>query len=171
MSYMVSFCRHVASFFLTQMSREYLDYVIEKYQIDFVVHGDDPCIVNGKDVYEAAKRAGKYQSIPRTEGVSTTDIVGRMLLMTKEHHYHHEQNNSSDGNSNEHNSSLPPPHSKFLTTSRMLKLFSAGVKAPAKNARIIYIDGAWDLFHPGHAAILKAAREVRETVRDGMLPI
>jgi ethanolamine-phosphate cytidylyltransferase len=69
--------------------------------------GDDPCIVDGKDVYEAAQKAGKYLTIPRTEGVlkstggiqiiliiiyithvgiSTTDIVGRMLLMTRAHH-------------------------------------------------------------------------------------
>lgn len=68
------------------MSSEYLDYVIEKYRIDFVVHGDDPCIVDGKDVYESAKAKGKYRSIPRTEGVSTTDIVGRMLLQSKSHH-------------------------------------------------------------------------------------
>jgi len=41
------------------MNAEYLDYVIRKYNIDFVVHGDDPCIVDGKDVYEAAKAAGR----------------------------------------------------------------------------------------------------------------
>jgi ethanolamine-phosphate cytidylyltransferase len=29
---------------------------------------------------------GKYLTIPRTEGISTTDIVGRMLLMTRDHH-------------------------------------------------------------------------------------
>ena len=51
-----------------------------------MVHGDDPCIVDGKDVYESAQKSGKYLTIPRTEGISTTDIVGRMLLMTKSHH-------------------------------------------------------------------------------------
>mmetsp|Transcript_3095 Transcript_3095/g.7268 ORF Transcript_3095/g.7268 Transcript_3095/m.7268 type:complete len:466 (+) Transcript_3095:92-1489(+) len=124
------------------MNKEYLDYVIEKYSIDYVVHGDDPCFVDGKDVYAAAKAAGKFRTIPRTEGVSTTDIVGRMLLLTKEHHLH-----GSLGS-----------QSKFLTTSRMLKLFSADVQPPTKDIRVIYIDGAWDLFHPGHVAILKAAK-------------
>lgn len=42
------------------MSEEYLDYVIKEHNVDFVVHGDDPCIVNGKDVYETAKQAGIY---------------------------------------------------------------------------------------------------------------
>lgn len=50
------------------MSEEYLDWVIKTYKIDYVIHGDDPCIVDGKDVYESAKKAGKFQSIPRTEG-------------------------------------------------------------------------------------------------------
>lgn len=128
------------------MNREYLEYIIEKYRIDYVIHGDDPCIVDGKDVYATAKEAGKYRSIPRTEGVSTTDIVGRMLLMTKEHHF---QNDVPLGQ-----------QSKFLTTSRMLQLFSSDFRAPEPGARIVYIDGAWDLFHPGHVRLLKAAREV-----------
>jgi len=131
------------------MNREYLEYVIDKYKIDYVIHGDDPCIVDGKDVYATAKEAGKYRSIPRTEGVSTTDIVGRMLLMTKEHHF---QNDVSLGQ-----------QSKFLTTSRMLTLFSDDIQAPAPGSRVVYIDGAWDLFHPGHVCILKAAREVSST--------
>lgn len=28
-------------------------------RIDFIVHGDDPCIVDGKDVYETAQKLGK----------------------------------------------------------------------------------------------------------------
>ena len=68
------------------MNDEYLAWVIQRYRIDFVVHGDDPCIVDGRDVYESAQRAGKYRTIPRTEGVSTTEIVGRMLLLNREHH-------------------------------------------------------------------------------------
>lgn len=82
------------------MNDEYLKWVINEYRIDYVVHGDDPCIVDGKDVYESAQKmgkelifsdltpplSGKYLTIPRTEGISTTDIVGRMLLMTRSHH-------------------------------------------------------------------------------------
>ena len=50
-------------------------------------HGDDPCIVNGKDAYKTAKELGKYQTIPQTEGVLITDIIGRILLISKDYHY------------------------------------------------------------------------------------
>jgi cytidyltransferase-like protein len=142
------------------MSAEYLQWVIQTYQIDYVVHGDDPCIVNGRDVYESAKESGKFRTIPRTQGVSTTDIVGRMLLLTKEHHYHNQDETSSRGDSSRQNISLGH-QSKFLTTSQMLQLFSANVKAAGRDMRVIYIDGAWDMFHPGHVQTLQCARAVR----------
>jgi ethanolamine-phosphate cytidylyltransferase len=64
------------------MNDEYLKEIIVKYRIDYIVHGDDPCIVDGKDVYEAAQRLGKYLTIPRTEEISTTAMVGRILIYT-----------------------------------------------------------------------------------------
>jgi len=92
-------------------------------------------------------------------GVSTTDIVGRMLLMNKDHHCDTASDvltgKDRDGNS------LLCEQSKFLTTSRMLRLFSAGMKSPKKGERVIYIDGAWDMFHCGHVAFLEEAKKVR----------
>jgi ethanolamine-phosphate cytidylyltransferase len=137
------------------MNADYLNYVIDKYKIDYVVHGEDPCIVNGVDVYAAAKEAGKYKTIPRTEGVSTTDIVGRMLLLTKEHHL---PSGADSAKSTLTTGMIADSH--FLTTSRMLQLFSASMRAPAAGMKIVYIDGVWDLFHAGHIVTLKAARAV-----------
>jgi ethanolamine-phosphate cytidylyltransferase len=140
------------------MSEEYLSWVIEEYNVDYVIHGDDPCIVNGKDVYETAKKTGKFKSIPRTEGISTTDIVGRMVLMSKDHHCD-TMATDAPGKDREGNPLLCE-QSKFLTTSRLLRLFSAGMKSPKPGAKIIYIDGAWDMFHCGHVAMLEAAKKV-----------
>ena len=86
------------------------------------------------------------------KGVSTTDIVGRMLMMTKEHHMNSMNDDvgktfnedDSDG-SNKNDYVILGSQSKFLTTSRMLRLFSAGHTAPTKDMKVIYMDGAWDM--------------------------
>jgi len=140
------------------MNPAYLDYIIKTFNIDYVVHGDDACIVDGKDVYASAKAAGKYQSIPRTEGVSTTDIVGRMLTMTTDHHLQTDEATEDDISVMTHEDRPLCEQSKFLTTSRMVRLFSQGMKAPEKKMRVIYMDGGWDMFHAGHVAILKKAK-------------
>lgn len=51
---------------------------------DFVAHGDDLAIRKdtGTDAYEDVRNAGMLKIIKRTEGVSTTEMVGKMLLMT-----------------------------------------------------------------------------------------
>ena len=145
------------------MSAEYLDWVIKEYKVDYVVHGSDPCYtLDGQDVYASAKAAGKFRTIPRTEGVSTSDILGRILVMTREHHIYNRKQQEEEEESNQ--LGAVGNRSQFLTTSLLLKSFSAGVKAPTKDMKIIYIDGTWDLFHPGHVAILKSAREVSEFV-------
>lgn len=212
------------------MSPEYVNFIIEKYEIDFVVHGDDPCLTpDGKDVYAYAKEIGKYRSIPRTEGVSTTDIVGRMLLNTRSHHNKEDSyedlllndqeggglispdkklgrvraesanqkdmlraagsssgsspntragdcNNGADSDEEDGASVMSIAQSKellaenalhdalykrksnFLTTSHILRLFSAGVLPPKPSDRVIYIAGDWDMFHAGHIETLKQAR-------------
>lgn len=169
------------------MTSEYLEYIFNTYQVDYVVHGDDPCIVNGKDVYASAKKRGRYRSIPRTEGVSTTDIVGRMLLMTKEHHMrrrrgdsvgsvvsisgmidgvededrHRGDDDDSDNEilneDSEYGGAPLGNQSKFLTTTNLLRLFSAGVTPPEEGMKVVYVDGAFDMFHCGHVEFLKEA--------------
>ncbi|XP_059937815.1 ethanolamine-phosphate cytidylyltransferase isoform X5 [Mesoplodon densirostris] len=60
---------------------------LDKYSCDFCVHGNDITLtVDGRDTYEEVKQAGRYRECKRTQGVSTTDLVGRMLLVTKAHH-------------------------------------------------------------------------------------
>jgi ethanolamine-phosphate cytidylyltransferase len=151
------------------MNAEYLDWLIKEYDIDFVVHGDDPCLdEHGNDVYAAAKARGKYREIKRTEGVSTTDIVGRMLSLTKHHHTHEDETVRPPESISSHYSELAESEdgfahsftrvSSFLPTSSRIMQFSSG-RTPKKNDRIGYVSGVWDMCGPGHVQFLKEARK------------
>uniref|UniRef100_A0A667ZNK5 ethanolamine-phosphate cytidylyltransferase n=1 Tax=Myripristis murdjan TaxID=586833 RepID=A0A667ZNK5_9TELE len=155
---------------------------LDKYNCDFCVHGDDITLtVDGKDTYEEVKREGRYRECKRTQGVSTTDLVGRMLLMTKAHHsnmvslsvYYQQHTDNFGGHClfcfcpNDWWDSLyfvlfqgPKGHSpwtgvsQFLQTSQKIIQFASG-KEPQPGDSIIYVAGAFDLFHIGHVDFLE----------------
>ncbi|KAF7587508.1 Ethanolamine-phosphate cytidylyltransferase [Aspergillus hancockii] len=59
---------------------------VSHYGCKYVVHGDDiTSDGNGDDCYRFVKAAGRFRVVKRTPGISTTDLVGRMLLCTKGH--------------------------------------------------------------------------------------
>ncbi|KAE8145594.1 hypothetical protein BDV25DRAFT_66872 [Aspergillus avenaceus] len=59
---------------------------VSHYGCKYVVHGDDiTSDSNGNDCYRFVKAAGRFRVVKRTPGISTTDLVGRMLLCTKGH--------------------------------------------------------------------------------------
>ena len=59
---------------------------ISHYGCHYVVHGDDiTSDSNGEDCYRYVKAAGRFLVVKRTPGISTTDLVGRMLLCTRGH--------------------------------------------------------------------------------------
>ncbi|KAH7292619.1 hypothetical protein KP509_29G077900 [Ceratopteris richardii] len=60
------------------INQEFLD----KHRIDFVAHDALPyadASGAGKDVYEFVKAAGKFKETKRTDGISTSDIIMRIL--------------------------------------------------------------------------------------------
>ncbi|GJC98874.1 cytidylyltransferase [Colletotrichum higginsianum] len=59
---------------------------ISHYGCKYVVHGDDiTSDADGYDCYRFVKEAGRFKVVKRTPSISTTDLVGRMLLCTKTH--------------------------------------------------------------------------------------
>ncbi|CAA7398772.1 unnamed protein product [Spirodela intermedia] len=149
------------------INEKFMNVLFNDYKIDYIIHGDDPCLLpDGTDAYALAKRAGRYKEIKRTEGVSSTDIVGRILSNMKNMDPDRKKNNAStherlqdkDDTGFEGNDANGEQVPYFLPTSRRIVQFSNG-KGPGPNARVVYIDGAFDLFHAGHVEILRIARQ------------
>lgn len=64
------------------ITEDFMNKLFTEYNIDYIIHGDDPCLLpDGTDAYALAKKAGRYKQIKRTEGVSSTDIVGSSSIL------------------------------------------------------------------------------------------
>ncbi|KAI5637078.1 cytidylyltransferase-like domain-containing protein [Phthorimaea operculella] len=158
---------------------------LDKYQCDFCVHGDDITVTaDGIDTYHMVKKAGRYKEVQRTAGVSTTDLVGRMLLLTREHFKSDirlirsfknlkrkyaknfiwrgdkEYSVALDHSSNlGTDSTARSPYtgcSQFLPTTQKIIQFSSGL-SPKPSDKVVYVAGAFDLFHVGHLDFLEEA--------------
>lgn len=137
-----------------EMSPELLD--SPQIRCDVVSHGDDPVMLKkGVGMYAASKAAGRYVEFPRTEGISTTHLIDRVLSVASGKHY-------------------PLAFEACLLTVGLAAAFSrASVQRPLdasapQCARIGYVDGHWDLLHAGHIRVLSAAREVCDLLLVGV---
>eukprot|EP00095_Tigriopus_kingsejongensis_P004495 snap_masked-scaffold3472_size8518-processed-gene-0.1 protein:Tk04495 transcript:snap_masked-scaffold3472_size8518-processed-gene-0.1-mRNA-1 annotation:"hypothetical protein DAPPUDRAFT_305267" len=127
---------------------------LDHYGVDFCVHGNDISITaDGVDTYQEVKSAERYKECDRTQGVSTTDLVGRMLLMTKSHQLRGDQEytvpNSESELSTDKSAHFPwTGMSQFLPTTQKINQFS-NARPPKAGDKIVYVCGAFDLFHIG----------------------
>lgn len=132
---------------------------MERLEVDFVVHGDDISVdKDGKNSYQEIIDAGKMKVVKRTESISTTELVGRMLLCTMNHQLRSLEDVESPASFRKTN---------FLTTSRKIIQFSNNT-TPSPGSRVVYVDGGFDLFHVGHIDVLRQARELGDYVIVGL---
>ena len=85
----------------------------------------------------------------RTIGVSTTDLVGRMLLLTRGHHSGNDLSDAEKNSMGEFSKGTEvSPYTRvtqFLPTSSRIIQFASG-REPKPTDRIVYVDGDFDLF-------------------------
>jgi ethanolamine-phosphate cytidylyltransferase len=171
-----------------ELTREFVEELFsEKYGIDCIVHGDDPCYLpDGTDAYAIPKALGKYREIKRTEGVSTTDLVARLLEYAdaSENTTSQVGDESSGGKRSEKNERH---EARFCTTASRIAQFAAKVsysktskmheeterrktdKKQRKNERneettCCYVVGAFDVFNAGHVELLEECSFVADKV-------
>ena len=171
-----------------ELTREFVEELFsEKYGIDCIVHGDDPCYLpDGTDAYAIPKALGKYREIKRTEGVSTTDLVARLLEYAdaSENTTSQVGDESSGGKRSEKNERH---EARFCTTASRIAQFAAKVsysktskmheetkkrktdKKQRKNEKneettCCYVVGAFDVFNAGHVELLEECSFVADKV-------
>lgn len=161
---------------------------ISHYGCFYVVHGDDiTSDAGGEDCYRYVKAAGRFLVVKRTPGISTTDLVGRMLLCTKNHFIKSltdklkgktEQGVSQSSQETGQDmlqrimdyatdeTGLNPgaevwtwkPSASPAESAGTYEKLVAGI-TPMPGQRIVYVDGGFDLFSTGHIEFLRRVHE------------
>lgn len=148
--------------------------VMDQYGCKYVVHGDDITTdANGEDCYQVVKDLGKFVVVKRTPNISTTDLVGRMLLMSKNHHFRPVRGDyrshplfdseflAKFGTYASDETGLKPGSAVYLHTEggALTTVVEPSEEKSAQYKAIFYIDGGFDLFHPGHIEALRLVKE------------
>lgn len=155
--------------------------LLDSLNIDFCAHGDDmPVDSNGVGCYDEIKNNGRLKVFKRTEGISTTEIIGRLLMCTKESDRQKtqlpEKNNMpitssallKDITESEYDEfNKGPVVSNFLTTGWRLIEFCNN-KVPKQGEKVVYLDGAFDILHIGHIEMLKKAKGLADFLYVGI---
>lgn len=145
--------------------------LLAKYNVDKAFHGDDmPVNEFGVGAYDAIKAAGKLKIVRRTEGVSTTDFIGRLMNTcgTLHHTTSGEVNEGVRGSTIVQQAetdqeklaktTLAAQGIKLLQSTRRIAEFSKPFRPSTKDDTVVYIDGAFDMFNIAHATTLKKAK-------------
>ncbi|KAF3931485.1 hypothetical protein ABW19_dt0204775 [Dactylella cylindrospora] len=167
------------------LSVPYAPYVTEipwlnHFGCKYVVHGDDVTTdADGNDCYRLVKAEDRFKIVKRTPGISTTDLVGRMLLCTKQHHLKDlpallERDADSMRRFEQYatdSTGLAPGSYVWTYTpsTNSVRTLVAGTD-PVPGQRIVYVDGGFDLFSSGQIEFLRLVVEIEKEKHPDSLP-
>ena len=139
--------------------------LLDQLNWEFYAHGDDIAInADGVDNASILKKANRFKVFRRTRGVSTTDIVTKILQINEselETIIEDEEKDETEKDTKTFPQVLGSYNSNpnFLASAKRIANF-ANTKEPLESDRIVYVDGSFDVCHPGHIELLKKAREL-----------
>lgn len=131
--------------------------LLSQCNVDFCVHGDDmPVGSDGVGAYDAVRDAGKLRIVKRTAGVSTTDLVSRLLNAQPVLF----PSIPTEARRMKRASVLLDHGVHTLQTVHKLAEFATPHRAPTEDDVVVYVDGDFDLFNVHHASLLENARKL-----------
>ena len=129
--------------------------ILRNLGCEVCIHGDD-IVINegGDDCYHKVKEANMFTTVPRTKAISTTNLIGRMLRLPKE-----QLPDNFDLSLLKKIAGDAQSLHSYLPTSHRIAQFSS-TREPTREDTIVYVDGTFDLLHPGHVSFLRKAKEL-----------
>ena len=148
---------------------------LDTYNCDYLAHGDDiPTNEHGNTIYDEIIAKKRLRVFRRTEGISTTVIIGRLLLGMKDKFDALDEKDENNLKIKKSYEDLEKASNlqfgtmtTLLTTSYRIADFS-NKKMPNPGDKVVYICGEFDVLHVTHIEALKKAKESGDFVYVGV---
>ena len=142
---------------------------LDTYNCDYLAHGDDM-----NTIYDEIIAKKRLRVFRRTEGISTTVIIGRLLLGMKDKFDALDEKDENNLKIKKSYEDLEKASNlqfgtmtTLLTTSYRIADFS-NKKMPNPGDKVVYICGEFDVLHMTHIEALKKAKESGDFVYVGV---